>query len=62
LLFYVGIFASYLLVLKREGRRLPWKLVILIILAVALLLGGVGYFAFVHYHFRTIPHWPFLTQ
>ncbi|MDQ6675915.1 MAG: twin-arginine translocase subunit TatC [Acidobacteriota bacterium] len=62
LLFYVGIFASYLLVLKREGRRLPWKLVIFIILAVALLLAAVGYFAFVHYHFRTIPHWPFLTQ
>ena len=24
-LFYVGIFASYLLVLKRENRRFPWR-------------------------------------
>jgi len=62
LLFYVGIFASYLLVLKREGRRLPWKVIGLIVLVVALLLTGAGYFAFVHYHFRTMPHWPFLTQ
>ena len=25
LLFYLGLFASYLLVLKRESRRFPWK-------------------------------------
>jgi sec-independent protein translocase protein TatC len=25
LLFYLGLFASYLLVLKRESRRFPWR-------------------------------------
>ena len=32
LLFYVGIFASYLLVLNRENRRFPWKHFSLIVL------------------------------
>ena len=31
LLFYVGVFAGYLLVLKREGRRFPWVKVLTIV-------------------------------
>src|SRR6476620_2085393 len=37
LLFYVGVFASYLLVLNRENRRFPWRAA-LMILSVVLLL------------------------
>src|SRR6185437_14924242 len=29
LLYFVGVFASYLLVLKREGRRYPWGMTLL---------------------------------
>ena len=29
LLFFVGVFASYLLVLKREGKKFPWGKVLL---------------------------------
>ena len=41
LLFYVGILASYLLVMKREGRKVPWTK-ILIGAGVLLLLAGAG--------------------
>jgi sec-independent protein translocase protein TatC len=42
LLFFVGIFAGYLLVLHREGRRMPWKRVILWF-AVTVILGAAGW-------------------
>jgi sec-independent protein translocase protein TatC len=62
LLFYVGIFASYLLVLHRENRKFPWRTTITIVLGVLLLLAGAGYIAIVRYGFKLVPHWPFLTR
>jgi sec-independent protein translocase protein TatC len=62
LLYFVGLFASYLLVLHREERRFPWKkflyvlFVILIIIGIALYLAAATY----GYHFQM--HWPFLSQ
>jgi len=32
LLYFVGVFASYLLVLKREGKKFPWVKVLLLTL------------------------------
>ena len=62
LLFFVGIFASYLLVLNREGRQFPWRKAIAITLGVLILLGGVLYIAITRYGVRVVPHWPFLTR
>lgn len=62
LLFYIGIFAGYLLVLHRENRRFPWGTVILIGLGVLLLMGGVLYLAITRYGFKLVPHWPFLMH
>lgn len=62
MLFYVGIFAGYLLVLHREGRKFPWRKAILITLAVLLLLAGVLYMAITKYGYRPVPHWPFLIR
>lgn len=62
LLFFIGIFASYLLVLSREGRRFPWQTVLMIAGAVLLLLAGVLYLAITRYGFRVVPHWPFLIR
>jgi sec-independent protein translocase protein TatC len=62
LLFYVGIFAGYLLVLKREGRRFPWGKVLTIGGIVIAVLGVVSYFAAVHYKLHPIPHWPFMGR
>jgi sec-independent protein translocase protein TatC len=62
LLFFVGIFASYLLVLQREGRRFPWRRVLPIV-AVVLLLIAIGiYIAITRYGVKVVPHWPFLMR
>jgi len=61
-LFYIGIFASYLLVLHREGRRFPWRITLMIGLGVLLLVAGVLYLAITKYGYKTVPHWPFLIH
>jgi sec-independent protein translocase protein TatC len=62
LLFYVGIFAGYLLVLQRENRRFPWKKAMTIIIAVLLILALVLYLAITRFGVKLVPHWPFLTR
>ncbi len=62
LLFFVGIFASYLLVLSREGRRFPWGKVLTIAAFVLLLLAGLVYLGISRYGLKVIPHWPFLIR
>ncbi len=62
LLFYIGIFASYLLVLRREKRRMPVKILLILTLVILVLLGVASYVGILRYHLRFIPHWPFLTQ
>ena len=62
LLFFVGIFASYLLVLSREGRAFPWRKTLLIAGAVLLLVGAGLYLAMTRYGVRLVPHWPFLAK
>src|ERR1035438_6995033 len=61
-LFYIGIFAGYLLVLHREKRRFPWKTFMTIVIPVLLLLALVLYLAITKYGIRLVPHWPFLTK
>jgi sec-independent protein translocase protein TatC len=62
LLFYVGIFASYLLVLHRENRKFPWTRALTIVLGVLILLAGAAYVAITRYGFKLVPHWPFLMR
>jgi sec-independent protein translocase protein TatC len=62
LLFYVGVFASYLLVLHRENRRFPWRIALTIVLGVLVLLGAALYLAVTQYGLKLVPHWPFLMR
>jgi sec-independent protein translocase protein TatC len=62
LLFYVGIFAAYLLVLHRENRRFPWRKAMTIVLPVLLLLALVLYMAITKFGMKLVPHWPFLIR
>jgi sec-independent protein translocase protein TatC len=62
LLFYVGIFAGYLLILHREHRRFPWRTTMTIVLTVLLLLSLVVFLAITKFGMKVVPHWPFLTR
>jgi len=62
LLFFVGIFASYLLVLSREGRRFPWHKTLLIGGIVLLLITAVLVLAITKYGVHLVPHWPFFLR
>jgi sec-independent protein translocase protein TatC len=62
LLFYIGIFASYLLVLNREQRRFPWKIFGIVFLVVVLILTGILYMAITKFGYHVVPKWPFLSH
>jgi sec-independent protein translocase protein TatC len=62
MLFYIGIFASYILVLKREGRRLPWNMILGIVALVLAAGAGTVAFLVLVLHYRLIPNLPFLTK
>ena len=62
LLYFLGVFASFLLVMRRENRKFPWRLFGYWVLAViaALLIAILAAAAVLEYHFAT--HWPFLVR
>jgi sec-independent protein translocase protein TatC len=61
LLYFVGVFAGLVLVMRREGRKVPWSTIILIVLSV-LIIGAAIAFAMLHFHLHFVRKWPFLTQ
>ena len=64
-LYFVGVFAGYLLVLKREGRRFPWVKAVMIVVAVLLIIAAIFYVVVGHYHYhglRFVGHWPYVTK
>lgn len=61
-LYFVGVFASYLLVLHREDQPFPWKALLLTIAVILLIAAGVLYIAVTRYNYRPVPHWPFLVR
>ena len=62
LLFFLGVFASYLLVLNREGQKFPWKALLIWLGSVALLVGVTMAIAILQYGYHLIPYWPFLSK
>jgi sec-independent protein translocase protein TatC len=62
LLFYIGIFASYLLVLNREGRRFPWAIFLKWFGPSVVIVGVAAWFVARHYGLHFDYHWPFLIK
>jgi sec-independent protein translocase protein TatC len=62
LLFYVGIFASYLLVLHRENRRFPWRKTLTIGTLVLLLIAGAIFLAITTFGYKLVLRWPFIVR
>lgn len=62
LLFFIGVFAAYLLEMNREGKKFPWKWVILALLGVIAIAAGCVWLAVAKFGFKLLPYWPFLTK
>jgi sec-independent protein translocase protein TatC len=62
LLFFLGIFASYLLVLKRENRRFPWGVFFIWLAVVVAIVGSFVALAVLKYGYHFVRHWPFLGK
>jgi sec-independent protein translocase protein TatC len=62
LLYFVGVFAAYLLVLKREGKQFPWGKVILFTVAAILVIAAITYYVLLKLHYHPIGHWPFFAK
>lgn len=62
LLYFIGVFAGYLLVLHREKRRFPWRPVLLTLFGILLLAALAVYIAVAHFGFKLVPFWPFLVR
>jgi sec-independent protein translocase protein TatC len=62
ILFYIGIFASYLLVLNREGRRFPWATFLKWFGPAVVALGLAAWFVARHYGYHFDFRWPFLIK
>ena len=61
LLFFIGVFASYLLVLSREKKRFPWGTVLVILGVIGAIGGGVTWLGIrLGYHFIT--QWPYIVR
>jgi sec-independent protein translocase protein TatC len=62
ILFYVGIFASYLLVLHRENRRFPWGTFFKWVGIVVLVLALIGWLIARHYGYHFALKWPIFVR
>jgi sec-independent protein translocase protein TatC len=62
LLYFVGVFASYLLVLRREGKGMPWRLILGLTLGFGGLVVAIVYVMVRWYGFHLVPVWPFVTR
>jgi sec-independent protein translocase protein TatC len=61
-LFFVGVFASYLLVLHREKRRFPWKKILYGLFIVLVIMAGALYLIVTKYGYHLAARWPFLIR
>ena len=62
LLYFVGLFASYLLVLRREGKSFPWRIILIVVTAAILASSAVGALLVYRYHYHFIQKWPYFVK
>ena len=62
MLYFVGIFAGYLLELSRENKKFPWGTVAIIAFLAAVVTGLSLWAAVTRYGFKLVPWWPFLVK
>jgi sec-independent protein translocase protein TatC len=62
LLYFLGVFASYLLVMRRENRSFPWRVFLYWLLSVIAVLILCVVIAIKRYNYHIALHWPFLVK
>jgi sec-independent protein translocase protein TatC len=62
LLYFMGVFASYLLVMRRENRRFPWRIFFYWLATVAAVLIVCLIVAIQKYNYHFVLHWPLLVK
>jgi sec-independent protein translocase protein TatC len=61
-LFFVGVFAGYLLVLHRENRKFPWAKILYGAIAALILIAGLLWLAVARFGYHFVSHWPFMIR
>jgi sec-independent protein translocase protein TatC len=61
-LYFVGVFAAYLLQLRRDEKSFPWLSVLVVLLAVAGVAAAVVWALVAKYGYKVVPYWPFLLR
>jgi hypothetical protein len=61
LLFYVGIVVSYLFLLKREGRSLPWGKISLVFFVVMAIIAAVAYYLYAELGYHLVREFPWFV-
>ena len=61
-LYFVGVFAGFLIVARREGRTIPWKRILMIAVPLIVVVAAAIFIATHYLHLHVIRHWPYLTR
>jgi sec-independent protein translocase protein TatC len=61
LLFFVGVFASYLLVLSREKKQFPWGTVLVIVSVIAAIAAATTWIG-LRMGYRLVDTWPYIVR
>jgi sec-independent protein translocase protein TatC len=62
LLYFVGVFASYLLVLHREGQKFPWRKILYVLAAMIVFAAATAAVFVLRFGYHWVWKWPFLVK
>ncbi|MBV9083845.1 MAG: twin-arginine translocase subunit TatC [Acidobacteriaceae bacterium] len=62
MLYFVGVFASYLLVLKREEKKFPWRRVAIVIAVLVIAIAAAVALLIYRFHYHVSAKWPYLVR
>lgn len=62
LLYFIGIGASWLLVLRREGRRLPWLRILLSLIVFFGVIAGIVVYLYLYHGYGFVPEFPWFVK
>jgi len=62
LLYFLGVFASYMLVMRRENRRFPWKVFLYWVLSLVAVAIIVVVVMIMRYNYHFVPYRPFFIR